>query len=311
MRALVFTAPNEMTVLDVDDAAAFDGDVLVEVAAVGVCGSELHSISGAGWRKPPLVMGHEVVGTDPSGRRVAVNPLVSCGRCDSCARGATNLCRDRALLGVHRPGGYAELVAVPPDSLHVLPDELGWAQAALIEPLANAVHAVRLAGDLTGARVGVIGAGALGLLCASVASHAGAAGVTVADPSKDRLAVAERVGATRTTDRLGEEYDVIVDAVGAAVTRADSLDRLRPGGLSVWLGLAQAEVTLDGNAVVRQEKRVAASFAYTDAEFAEAIRLSTLTDLDWTTSVDLEESATVFMDLAGGRSDIVRAVIRP
>jgi threonine dehydrogenase-like Zn-dependent dehydrogenase len=110
---------------------------------------------------------------------------------------------------------------------------------------------------------------------------------------------------------LSDEFDVIIDAVGAAVTRTDSLDRLRPGGLAIWLGLAEADVQLDGNAVVRQEKRVTGSFAYTDDEFAEAIRMSTLTDLGWTTSVDLEDSAPVFMDLARGRSDIVRAVIRP
>lgn len=311
MRALVFTAPNEMNVLDVDDATASDGDVVLRVEAVGVCGSELHGISGAGWRQPPLVMGHEVVGTDPDGQRVAVNPLVSCGRCDSCVRGAGNLCRSRQLLGVHRPGGYAERVVVSPASLHRIPDELGWDEAALIEPLANAVHAARLAGDLRDTRVGVIGAGALGLLCTSVVAQSHPAELTVADPSKERLEVAERVGARHLTDRLSAEFDVIIDAVGAGVTRTDSLDRLRPGGLAVWLGLAEADVQLDGNAVVRQEKRVTGSFAYTDDEFAEAIRMSTLTDLGWTTSVDLEDSASVFMDLARGRSDIVRAVIRP
>ena len=96
-----------------------------------------------------------------------------------------------------------------------------------------------------------------------------------------------------------------------AVTRTDSIDRLGPAAPRSGWGLPQADVTLDGNAIVRQEKRVVGSFAYSDDEFAEAIRLSTLTDLGWTTSVALEESAAVFMDLAAGRSDIVRAVIRP
>jgi threonine dehydrogenase-like Zn-dependent dehydrogenase len=311
VRALVFTAPNQMDVLDVDEPSAGDGEVLVRVEAVGVCGSELHSISGSGWRQPPLVMGHEVVGTDPDGRRVAINPLVACRQCDSCLRGASNLCRTRELLGVQRPGGYAELVAAPRDSLHLVPDELGWAEAALIEPLANAVHASRLAGPLGGARVAIIGAGALGLLCTAVVGHANPSALTVADPSKGRLTVAERVGALEVTDRLHEEYDVIIDAVGASVTRVDSIERLRPGGTAIWLGLAQQEATLDGNAIVRSEKRVLGSFAYSDAEFGEAIRLSTLTDLGWTTSVALEESAAVFLDLVAGRSDIVRAVIRP
>ena len=311
MRALVFTAPHEMDVLDVDEPTPESDEVVIKVEAVGVCGSELHSISGTGWRQPPLVMGHEVAGTDPDGRRVAINPLAACGRCDSCERGASNLCRVRKLLGVQRPGGYAELVAAPRESLHVIPDELSWAEAALIEPLANAVHASRLAGSLEGARVGIIGAGALGLLCTAVISQAHPSDVTVADPSRGRLAVAEQVGAHNVTDRLVDEYDVIIDAVGAAVTRVDSIDRIRPGGTAVWLGLAQPEVTLDGNAIVREEKRVVGSFAYSDAEFAEAIRLSGLTDLSWTTSVALEDSAGVFLDLVAGRSDIVRAVIRP
>ena len=311
VRALVFTGINQMELLDVDEPVPSSDEVLVSVESVGVCGSELHGISGGSWRQPPLVMGHEIAGVDPDGRRVVINPLSACGSCDSCERGQTNLCRKRVLLGVQRPGGFAEYVAAPRAGLHVLPEEVGWEAAALIEPLANAVHATRLAGDLSGARVAVIGAGALGLLCTAVVATQSPSWITVADLSISRLAVAKSVGASSTTGRLDGEYDVVIDAVGVQASRTDSLDRLRPGGTTVWLGLAHAEATLHGNAVVREEKRVTGSFAYTNAEFAEAIRLAALTDLTFATSVALEDSAQVFLDLVAGRSDIVRAVIRP
>lgn len=311
MRALVFTAPQQVAVLDVESPTAISDEVLVDVAAVGVCGSDLHGISGAGWRQPPLVLGHEIAGTDPSGRRVAVNPLASCGECDSCLRGRPNLCRDRRLVGVHRPGGFAQQVAVPSRSLHELPATLGWDAAALIEPLANVVHAHALSGGLRGVRVGVIGAGALGLLYAALAAVDQPSLLTVADPSERRLEVATAVGAHQVVERLSGEYDVVLDAVGIAQTRQDSTQMLRPGGLAIWLGLAQPTVVLDANALVRDEKQILGSFAYTDAEFGEAVRRTGDLDLSWATSVPLEESAAVFLDLAAGRSDIVRAVIRP
>ena len=108
MRALVFTAPSVVELQDVDEPLPGDGDVIVDVKASGICGSELHGFRSLGFRKPPLVMGHEIVGADAAGRRVAVNPLLSCGQCDLCSRGLPQVCRERGLLGVHRPGGFAE-----------------------------------------------------------------------------------------------------------------------------------------------------------------------------------------------------------
>ncbi len=311
MRALVFTAPGEVELRDLDEPVAGDGEVVLQVRAAGICGSELHGFRSLGMRRPPLVMGHEVAGTLPDGRRVVVNPLLSCGRCDLCERELPQVCRERGLLGVHRPGGFAERVAVPESACHELPGSVGWDAAAMIEPLANAVHAVGLAGDVRGSRVGVVGAGALGLLTLVVARLAGAARVAVVDPSPGRLAIAERLGADEVGAELLAEQDVVVDAVGVQATRAASIARLRPGGTAVWIGLAQAVVELDGNEVVRGERTVAGSFAYTPDEFVRAVELSADCDLGWATSVPLADSQRVFMELAEGRSQIVRAVIRP
>jgi threonine dehydrogenase-like Zn-dependent dehydrogenase len=311
VRALVFTAPGVVELQDVEEPQPADDDVVLEVRGVGICGSELHGFRSVGFRKPPLVMGHEVVGVDRAGRRVAVNPLLSCGHCDLCARGLPQVCRERGLVGVHRPGGFAERVAVPASTLYALPDGVSWEAAAMIEPLANAVHALRRVPDVRGARVGVIGAGAIGLLCLLVARRLGAAQVTVVDPSEGRLATATRLGADATGPALVEEHDVVVDAVGLPATRVDSVQHLRPGGHAVWIGLAHAEATFDGNDLVRSERSVVGSFGYLPAEFAEAVAMSAECDLGWSTGVPLEDSQDVFMALAEGRSDIVRAVLLP
>jgi len=311
VRALVFTAPSVVEMQDVDEPAPRDGDVILEVMGSGICGSELHGFRSLGFRKPPLVMGHEIVGVDPSGRRVAVNPLLSCGHCDLCSRGLTEVCRERGLIGVHRPGGFAERVAVPADALYVLPDGVDWEAAAMVEPLANAVHALRLVPDVRGARVGVIGAGAIGLFCLLVARRFGAGHITVVDPTEGRLGTATRLGADATGPALDEEYDVVVDAVGLPATRADSVLRVRPGGHAVWIGLARAEATIEGNELVRGQRTILGSFGYRSEEFAEAVALSADCDLGWSTGVSLEDSQRVFMALADGTSDIVRAVIRP
>jgi threonine dehydrogenase-like Zn-dependent dehydrogenase len=311
MRALVFTAPGEMELRTVPAPRAGDGEVVLDVEAAGICGSELHGFRGGGFRAPPLVMGHELAGTTPDGRRVVVNPLLSCGACDLCERGLAQVCRRRELVGVHRPGGFAERVAVPARALHDLPPGMAWETAAMVEPLANAVHAWGHAGPVAGARVAVVGAGTIGLMCLLAAGRSGVAEVTVVDRAANRLALAERLGAAACATRLEGEHDVVVDAVGVAATRRDAVAHVRPAGTSVWLGLAGADAGFDGTDLVRGEKRVVGSFAYTPADFAEALGLAATLDLGWATPVPLRDARRVFLALADGASEPVKAVIRP
>jgi threonine dehydrogenase-like Zn-dependent dehydrogenase len=297
--------------LDVDEPSPGAGEIIVNVEATGICGSELHGIRDTAFRKPPLVMGHEFVGRTDDGTRVAVNPLTSCGDCDSCRRGLTNLCRQRQLLGVHRPGGFAERVAVPEHQVVALPEALGWESAALIEPLANAVHAWGLVVSQRPRNVGVIGAGPIGLVCALVAADAGVDHLVVADIAEERLKAATRLGATETVAGLEGEFDVIFDCVGAEITHTDSISHLRPGGTAVWLGLLSANAPLDARDVVRMERSVRGSFAYTNDEFRAAVRMAPELDLDWTASFPLEQGALIFTELMGGRTDIHKAILRP
>ncbi|GAA1666053.1 alcohol dehydrogenase catalytic domain-containing protein [Fodinicola feengrottensis] len=307
MHALVFTGAGRVELQNVPPPDAAEDETVVTVRASGICGSELHGFRTVGMRVPPLIMGHEFVGTTDAGDRVVINPLISCQSCDSCLRGEPQVCRTRGLLGVSRPGGFAETVAVPTGALYPLPLGVGWSAATLIEPLANAVHAWSARGD--GDRVGVIGAGAIGLVCALVARFHGAE-VTVSETSTDRREVAESLGLTVTTALPGE-YDTVFDAVGAQVTRVSAIERCRPAGTAVWLGLAADDVQLAGNPVVRQEKRIVGSFAYTPADFAAAVDLATTLDLSWTTDVPLSEADAAFYSLANGNTAIAKAVIVP
>jgi threonine dehydrogenase-like Zn-dependent dehydrogenase len=323
VKALVFTGPGMLELRDVPEPDVADGDVLVHVRAVGICGSELHGARHPGFRKPPLIMGHEFAGMSADGDRVVVNPMLSCGHCELCLGGLRQVCRDRQIIGVHRAGGFAERVAVPGSTLRPLPDWLGWDAAAMIEPAANAVHAWNLASAGTGAeagigaaagtgrRVAVLGCGAIGLFCLLAALAGGAGSVDVTDLDPGRLAQAQRLGAAAAGSGLNGEYDVIFDAVGSPFTRATSVRHQRPGGTAVWLGLAEEAAGFDANALIRAEKRVLGSFAYSDQEFGQAAELLRGWDLSWTSQYPLAEGAEIFTRLMNGGLQPVKAVLQP
>lgn len=310
MRAMVFTKPSTVELQDVPVPVPAANEILVKVEAVGICGSELHGIRSAGFRKPPLIMGHEFAGTTASGERVVVNPLLSCGQCDQCLRGREHLCRQRAILGIQRPGAFAEYVSVPDRALHALHPEMSFDTATLVEPLANAVHAFRLAQAPDGARVAVIGAGTIGLVSLLVAlAHTD--DVTVCDIAEGRLEMAAQLGASATGTTLEGEFDAIIDAVGAADTHRLSVERLRPGGCAVWVGLLSSDSPVDAQMIVRDEKQLIGSYCYTPSEFEQALELADSVRLDWTTTFALQEGVGVFTELMNGRHDVIKAVLHP
>lgn len=311
MQALVFTGPGMMEMLDMPEPDVADGEVLVHVRSAGICGSELHGARHPGFRVPPLIMGHEFAGVSDDGSPVIINPILSCGRCDLCVRGLRQTCRHRAIIGVHRAGGFAERVAVPRSTLVPLPGGLAWDAAATVEPAANAVHAWQLAGGARGQRVAVLGCGAIGLLCLLVAVADGAASVEVTDLAPGRLDAARRLGASAAREAPEGEYDVIIDAVGSAVTRAQSVAHQRPGGTAVWLGLNEPPAEFDGQDLVRGEKRVLGSFAYSDEEFRRAAELVQGWDLSWISPYPLADGADIFTDLMNGGHYPVKATLRP
>lgn len=340
MRALVYTAPGEIVVKDEPAPRPSPGEVLLEVGAVGICGSELEGFATRSPRRvPPLIMGHELAGTVVEvgegvtrlrpGDRVAVNPLLPCGRCELCRRGAANACRDRVLVGLGRPGAFAEYVAVPESSAFVLPDGVPFSHGAMAEPLANAVHAVRISGtSMPGARVLVMGAGTIGLVCAHLSALAGASRILVVDVDDRRLDVAAESGATdvvngrnedvvaaatRATD--GHGVDLVLDAVGREETRRNGLAALSPLGTAVWIGSAHDETKLSAYQIILQERRVQGSYAYTDVDYARAFDLIVggKARVDpWIQQFPLEDGAAVFHDLlSGARPGLIKAQLTP
>src|SRR4051794_39582347 len=279
MGAIVWQGPNEMTVEEQPDPGdPGPGELILRPEAVGICGSEVEGYLGhMGNRTPPLVMGHEFAGrvvatgegaSDLEGARVAVNPLSGCGDCRLCREGYTNLCHDRVLVGVHVPGAFADYVKVRAADARVLPDGVSSRIGALMEPLANGVHAVRLAPE--GAeRVVVIGAGTIGLVTLQAALLHGFDEVMVVEPQEIRRARALTLGASAAEPSPGEA-DLVLDAVGAEVTRRLGLELLRPGGTMVCIGLANDKTTLGFHGIVRSQHRIQGSYAYTMPDFEQA-----------------------------------------
>jgi threonine dehydrogenase-like Zn-dependent dehydrogenase len=294
VRAVIWLGPRRMALGEWTPGPLAVGSVAVRPEAAGICGSEVEGYVGRqANRRPPLVMGHEVAGSvvevgpgaDPAwrGRRVAVNPVISCRTCPLCAAGQRNLCPDRRLIGVHLQGGFAEWVPVPESSLVPLPDGLGSREGALVEPLANGVHAagLALAGRPIAGAGAVLGAGAIGLLALQACRVASPTPVHVLEPDAGRRRLAAALGAAAVhdtaeglRDALGRPgADFVIDAVGREATRRLAVEAVRPGGRVVLLGLHDDAVSLSGHDLVRREVLVTGSYAYTDEEFGRALDL--------------------------------------
>src|SRR3712207_1698583 len=295
MKGIVWHGPEEMSVEDVPVPEVEPGTVIVRPTAAGICGSEIEGYLGRmGNRTPPLVMGHEFAGTvtevgegadeDLLGRLVAVNPLSSDGTCRLCLAGLTNLCPNRSLVGIHSPGGFAEYTLAPAANVYPLPDGVEARTGALAEPLANGVHAARLGlKDGPVEHAVVIGAGTIGLMCLQAAALDGVPEVHVVEPVGARREQALALGATAVhesgdevrlalegpTEGLG--VDLVIDAVGAEVTRRVALDLLRPGGRVVFIGLHDDDTTLGFHGVGRGQFDLQGSYAYTAEDYEQAL----------------------------------------
>jgi len=325
MRALVYAAPRRLIVEDCPRPYPAGGEVEIAVAAAGICGTDISGFLGRSrHRTPPLILGHEMVGRTPHGRRVVVDPVLSCGGCVHCRRGQTNLCRGLRLLGMDPlPGCFAEFVAVPRSQVYQIPESLTDAQAIYAEPLANIVHLFRLAAPGPGFRVGIVGAGTMGSLALKMALHFGASEVQVEDVNEVRLAAARRMGATRVVNPESENgeaggleqdrLDLVLDACGEEKARQRAFDLCRPGGTVVLLGMAKGRSELDINAGIRKELRVLMSFGYTTEDFRRSLDLLVAGEMDmkeWTAEMRLEDGQAAFEQMSGSRGNTLKMVLR-
>jgi L-iditol 2-dehydrogenase len=300
MKALLLSQYRRLEVADIADPKPQADEILVRVRACGICGSDVHGYDGSSGRRiPPLVMGHEAAGVVAAagaevkdfsvGARVTFDSTIYCGECSDCKRGAFNLCSGRQVLGVscgdyRRAGAFAEFVVVPARIAYRLPDNLSFEEAALLEAVSVALHAVSLASTEPDSSAVVVGAGTIGLLLLQALRAKGCARVFVTDIDPTRLKLAESLGATATfvsgsdlgecllRETNGTAVDLAMEAVGIDATVSAAISAVRKGGTVVLVGNVSPEVKLPLQSVVTRQIRLQGSCA-SAGEYPEAIRL--------------------------------------
>ena len=303
MRAVVIHAPEDLRIDAQDDAAApGPGEVRVAIARGGICGSDLHYFHHGGFGtvriREPMVLGHEVSGVIADtgagveglapGDKVAVSPSMPCGRCDYCQRGMRNHCTDMRFAGSamrfpHQQGFFREALTLPATQVIRLRPQTDLGHAACAEPFAVCLHAAMQAGPLLGRRVLVAGCGPIGCLTVLAAARAGAAEIIATDLMPAPLAIAARMGATRTIDLSADAealaplaagkgtIDVSFECSGSAKAMQSACAVTRPGGTIIAVGLG-GDAPMPLGQIVTKELRIAGSFRF-DREFAMAADL--------------------------------------
>lgn len=341
MEALTWLGPRMMELRSTQIPELKVGEVLIKVNAAGICGSELSGYLGENsLRKPPLVMGHEASGqvvqvtegTFHDGSparidtRVTFNPLITCGQCDRCRANRPNLCRARQIIGIHRPGAFANYVAVPAQLCYPLPDTMTDSIASLTEPLACSVRAVSLTHVQPEQSLLILGAGPIGLFCLAAAKALGIQKIVISDMSPSRLAIASRWGAQATIN-VGEQdvvdtiqtlfpggVDTVIDAVGLNSTRSQAVQAVVPGGQVVFIGLHHESSPLEANYLVRQEVTISGSFSYTPVDFDLAfgyLQQGLLqAETDWLEERPLADGGDAFAELIAGSVAATKIVLR-
>lgn len=306
MKASLWTGPEQIEVRQIPRPTPRPGEAVVRVAYGGICGTDLMIYLGKHPRaKAPLVMCHEFVGTiaDSGGgpfapdTPIAINPLLTCGVCYACRNGIPHVCAKLGLVGIDRDGGFAEYCAVPLHTVRALPASLPLIEAALIEPLAVAVHAVRVSSLRVGDVTAILGAGPIGIMTAQVVRQAGARRVLVAERSAYRLTVARDLGfevidavnqdtvAVVTEATQGVGLPVVFETAGVQATITQAAKLVRPGGQVLQVGMPKAIPTVDITGLMFREVSVTPIRVYREEDFDLAIAIA-----------------------AGGKLDLVRPV---
>jgi L-iditol 2-dehydrogenase len=321
-------------------------EILLKVEACGICGSDVHGYDGSSGRRiPPLIMGHEAAGVIANagsgvtdwkiGERVTFDSTLYCGRCKYCLRGDINLCDNRQVFGVsckdyRRNGAFAEYLAIPTRVLHRLPAELSFTEAAMIEAVSVALHAVSVSQFQPGETALVLGAGMIGTLIVQSLRVAGASHIFVADPDGSRVEAARRVGANTAIHLTGtdaptdvsrqifelypEGVDHVFEAVGFGATVKTAIEAVRKGGTVTLVGNIDAKVELPLQAVVTRQIRLQGSAA-SAGEYPKAIELMATKQIDVSSLISavepLSKGPTAFDRLYKREPNIIKIILTP
>jgi L-iditol 2-dehydrogenase len=343
MNALVLTDYSRLELQQVPVPRPESGDVLVRVAACGICGSDVHGFDGSSGRRiPPLIMGHEAAGTISEigqdvtgwkvGDRVTFDSTVYCGQCEFCLAGQINLCNARQVLGVscaefRRNGAFADYVVVPARILYRLPDTLAFEEAAMVEAVSVALHAVAVSGFTRGQTALVVGAGMIGTLIIQALRVAGAASIVAADLDSSRLAEAKRSGAhlviqptnsAGTPAQVRAQFPAGVDhafeAVGATATINDAVSAVRKGGTVTLVGNIAPEVQIPLQSVVSRQIRLQGSAA-SSGEYPNAIDLLASKQIDVRPLISsvqpFSSGPEAFRRLHSAESNLIKIILTP
>jgi len=342
MKALLLSQYRHLEIADFPTPTPAPGEVLVRIAACGICGSDVHGYDGSSGRRiPPIVMGHEAAGTVAAvgagvtkfspGDRVTFDSTVSCGACQFCRRGEINLCDNRRVLGVscgdyRCTGAFAEYIAVPQHIVYALPNSLSFAEAAMLEAVSVAVHAVSLSCPTPNGTALVVGAGMIGLLTLQALRAADCSAVFVTDVDASRLALARELGASEIIQagdnvvsevlRLtnGSGVDLAVEAVGLNATVRTAIDSVRKGGTVTLVGNVTPDVTLPLQKVVTRQIRLQGSCA-SAGEYPRAIELLSSGQVRVKPLISaiapLEEGPRWFERLYAREANLMKVVLTP
>ncbi len=343
MKALILERYNQFTYLDVPDPQPGPGEVLVQVKACGICGSDVHGMDGSsGRRVPPVIMGHEASGVVKSmgkevsgwqeGDRVTFDSTISCGHCFFCRRGEIDLCDNRRVMGVscseyRQDGAFAESVVVPQHILYLLPESLAYEQAVLVEPLSVAFHAVNRVPRAINDSVVVVGAGMVGLLVIQALRLAGCGQIIAVDIDQTRLDLACKLGADSglRSDLLeapaevvnlthGRGADLAFEVVGIPATVSLAVASLRKGGSLGLVGNLAQVVDLPLQAVVTRQITLYGSCA-SAGEYPACIDMLTRGKIDVkpliTAVAPLREGNDWFQRLYRREAGLMKVVLTP
>jgi L-iditol 2-dehydrogenase len=343
MKALLLTEYSKLEMADLPVPQPAPQEVLIRVEACGICGSDVHGYDGSSGRRiPPLVMGHEAAGTIESvgsdvsnfhkGDRVTFDSTIYCGECEYCRKGLMNLCGHREVLGVSTPefrraGAFADFVVVPARVLYALPAGVSFDEAAMVEPLSVAVHAVAVSDIAKGSTALVVGAGMIGLLVLQSLKVAGCSQIIVSDIDDTRLKLARDLGATatinaKTSDPVAEikkltngaGVDVALEAVGSTPTIKAAIESVKRGGTVTLIGNIAPNVEIPLQVVVSRQIRLQGSAA-SAGEYPQAIDLiarGAVTVKPLISAVaPLEDGAQWFTRLHNREANLMKVVLTP
>ena len=335
MRAVEISSDRSLRLVDLPEEPLLPGQVRIAVRLAGICGSDLH-MRDMPEISPGVVMGHEFMGLVSElgpgtegwtvGERVVVNPLDPCGDCRLCRAGRTPLCGNAVPGGIGlgaRRGAYAESVVVRKERLFRLPDHVTDTDGAVVEPLAVAVHGVRIAGVGPQDKCVVIGAGPVGIMTACALRAAKLEPVAVVDPADVRRQLAADLGFPTAQgidgpdagELLPDGVDVVFDCTGHPAVIGAVMQVLNPAGRVIVLGVPMASSSVHLGWVAAREIEIRGSLGYTDDDFATAIDYlasGAISVPNFVTTVDsLDRADYWFGELTSGRTDQVKVLLRP